>query len=364
MNQINVRLQTTESKHYKILIGYNILETIAKNIRDAQIAGHYIIIADDCVARLYGSKLTRALCDLDLNAHLIDFPAGEKSKSFESVVRLSKMLIELGADRKSALIALGGGVTGDLAGFLASIYMRGIPVFQVPTTLMAQVDSSIGGKTGINLPGGKNLLGTFHQPEMVLTDIKFLETLPDNEYRNGLAEVVKYGVIRGEPLFGKLEKGVGLIQDRNSSFLDEIITASCRIKADIVSQDDREKDLRRILNFGHTIGHALEAISGYTISHGACVSLGMIGAARLSERLYGMDPEEGNRIEELLNVLGLKNRIASEVSTNDILSALRRDKKKEGDNINFVMLRKIGQPFVVGGLDDQVIRETIDDLRG
>lgn len=363
MMQIIVRARTILFDQYKILIGYDVLESFVKKIRDSQIANQYLIISDDTVSKMYGNKLLQLLKDLNLSSSLIDFPAGEQSKSFETTLRLSETMLQQGADRKSGVIALGGGVTGDLAGFIASIYMRGIPFIQIPTTLMAQVDSSIGGKTGVNLPAGKNLLGTFHQPEMVLTDVKFLESLPEKEYNNGLSEVLKYGAIEGETIFAKLENNVDEIRARNLPLLKEIIESACSIKAKIVSQDETEKNLRRVLNFGHTIGHAVEAASGYDFSHGECVAVGMVAAARLSERISGLASEEVRRIEQLITALGLKRKIPPEISTEAILSASRHDKKREGEGINFVALRRIGSPIFVKGLDEQVIRETIDSLR-
>jgi 3-dehydroquinate synthase len=363
VKKIKVCLDRKQSQSYEICIGYDILNRIAMMIANSGISDRYVIVTDDCVRTLYGEDLLAHLRNMGVKSDLIAFPTGERSKNFQTVLDLSKRLLDLGVDRKSALIALGGGVAGDLTGFVASVFMRGIPVIQVPTTLMAQVDSSIGGKTGINLPTGKNLLGTFHQPEMVLTDIKFLETLPEKEFNNGLSEVVKYGAIKGEPLFGKLENGIDLILDRNVCLLEEIITIACTIKADIVGQDEREKDVRRILNFGHTLGHAMETASRYTFSHGGGVAVGMIAAARLSERISDLDREEVCRIEQLIVALGLEKRVPPKISTDDMLSALRQDKKKIGDSIHFVMLRTIGEPFVVKGVAEQVLRETIEGLR-
>jgi len=279
------------------------------------------------------------------------------------VLDIAGKLLDLGADRKSALVALGGGVAGDLAGFIASVYMRGVPCIQVPTTLMAQVDSSIGGKTAIDLPQGKNLLGTFCQPVGVFIDIKCLDTLPDAEYQNGLAEVVKYGIIDSESLFRQLEADVEAIRSRNRPFLEAIIQRVCTIKKGIVEMDEREQGLRRILNFGHTLGHALESASEYGISHGNAVAVGMIAAARMSQKLYGLPAEDRERIEGLIASLSLACGIPEDLATEDILSGLQRDKKKDGDTIHFVLLKKIGLPFINGGVPDDLLRETIEGLR-
>lgn len=363
MKEIEVRFARRLARSYKLHIGYDILEHIATIVANSGISGRYVIVTDDCVRTLYGEDLLARLRNMAIKSDLIAFPAGERSKNCQTVLDLSNRLLDVNVDRKSALIALGGGVTGDLAGFVASVYMRGIPVIQVPTTLMAQVDSSIGGKTGINLPTGKNLLGTFHQPEIVLTDIKFLETLPEEEFNNGLSEVVKYGAISGEPLFGKLEDGIDRVLKRDMGLLEEIIAMACMIKADIVGQDEKENDVRCMLNFGHTLGHAIETASRYTISHGSGVAVGMIAAVRLSERISVLAREEARRIEQLIEALGLDRRVPRGISTDDILMALRQDKKRVGDSIQFVVLRAIGQPFVARGVAEQDIRETIEELR-
>jgi 3-dehydroquinate synthase len=363
MKKVKVHLDKKQSRSYEICIGYDIFDRIAVMIANSRIAARYVIVTDDCVGTLYGATLLAHLTKMGARSDLIVFPAGERSKNVQSVLDIAGKLLDLGVDRKSALIALGGGVAGDLAGFIASIYMRGIPCIQVPTTLMAQVDSSIGGKTAIDLPQGKNLLGTFCQPAGVFIDVKCLDTLPDTEYQNGLAEVVKYGIIDSEDLFRQLESGVEMIRSRNRPFLETIIQRACTIKKGIVEMDEREQGLRRILNFGHTLGHALEAASEYGISHGSAVAVGMVAAARISQKLYGLPAGDRERIEGLIATLSLACRIPQALATEDILSGLQRDKKKDGDTIHFVLLKKIGLPFVNGGVPDDMLRETIEGLR-
>ena len=363
MKKMKVHLDRKQSQSYEICIGYDIFDRIAMMIANSRIAGRYVIVTDDCVGALYGETLLAHLTKMGVRSDLIVFPAGERSKNVQSVLDIAGKLLDLGADRKSALIALGGGVAGDLAGFIASVYMRGVPCIQVPTTLMAQVDSSIGGKTAIDLPQGKNLLGTFCQPVGVFIDIKCLDTLPDAEYQNGLAEVVKYGIIDSESLFRQLEADVEAIRSRNRPFLEAIIQRVCTIKKGIVEMDEREQGLRRILNFGHTLGHALESASEYGISHGNAVAVGMIAAARMSQKLYGLPAEDRERIEGLIASLSLACGIPEDLATEDILSGLQRDKKKDGDTIHFVLLKKIGLPFVNGGVPDDLLRETIEGLR-
>ncbi|MDO9559100.1 MAG: 3-dehydroquinate synthase [Syntrophales bacterium] len=363
MKKLKVHLDRKQSQSYEICIGYDIFDRIAMMIANSRIAGRYVIVTDDCVGTLYGETLLAHLTKMGVRSDLIVFPAGERSKNVQSVLDIAGKLLDLGADRKCALIALGGGVVGDLAGFIASVYMRGVPCIQVPTTLMAQVDSSIGGKTAIDLPQGKNLLGTFCQPVGVFIDIKCLDTLPDAEYQNGLAEVVKYGIIDSESLFRQLEADVEAIRSRNRPFLEAIIQRVCTIKKGIVEMDEREQGLRRILNFGHTLGHALESASEYGISHGNAVAVGMIAAARMSQKLYGLPAEDRERIEGLIASLSLACGIPEDLATEDILSGLQRDKKKDGDTIHFVLLKKIGLPFINGGVPDDLLRETIEGLR-
>jgi 3-dehydroquinate synthase len=363
MKKIKVHLDRKQSQSYEICIGYDIFDRIAVMIANSRIAAHYVIVADDCVGALYGEALLGPLARMGIRSDLIVFPAGEQSKNAQSVLEITGRLLDLGADRKSALIALGGGVAGDMAGFIASVYMRGVPCIQVPTTLLAQVDSSIGGKTAIDLPQGKNLLGTFCQPAAVFIDIQCLNTLPEAEYLNGLAEVVKYGIIDGEAWFQQLEGGVELIRSHDRPFLETMIQRACTIKKGIVEMDEREQGLRRILNFGHTLGHALEAASGYRLAHGNAVAVGMIAAARMSQKLCGLPAEDLKRIEGLIASLSLVCRIPQELRTEDILAGLQRDKKKEGGVVHFVMLKKIGFPFVNGGVPDDLLRETIGGLR-
>jgi 3-dehydroquinate synthase len=272
-------------------------------------------------------------------------------------------LIKLGADRKSALLALGGGVVGDVTGFIASTFMRSIPYIQIPTTLVAQVDSSIGGKTAIDLPEGKNLLGTFYQPKGVFIDVKFLDTLPEEELSSGLAEAIKYGVIDSVEVFNFLERNIDAIKERDRDLLEEMIGNACRIKKGIVEIDEKEMGMRRVLNFGHTIGHAIEAESNFTISHGAAVSIGMVAAVRISEIMHGFPKRDGERIERLLESAGLSCRIPQTITTDGIMARLRADKKKEGDRINFVLLKKMGMPFINGGVPEAVLRETVEEMK-
>jgi 3-dehydroquinate synthase len=363
MKKIKVNLDKKVAPSYEICIGYDVLDRIGLLIARHMPALHYIIITDVNVSAIYGKMLLDRLKGMALPADMIEFPAGEDAKSIGTTVAVVERLLRLGADRKSALLALGGGVVGDVTGFIASTFMRSVPYIQIPTTLMAQVDSSIGGKTAIDLPEGKNLLGTFYQPRGVFIDVKFLDTLPEEEMSSGLAEAIKYGVIDNVEFFNFLERNIDAIKERDRDVLEEIIENACRIKKGIVEIDEKEMGLRRVLNFGHTIGHAIEAESNYTMSHGAAVSLGMVAAARISESMHDFPHSDRERIEHLLESVGLSCRIPRTITTDGIMARLRADKKKEGDRIHFVLLKKIGMPFINGGVPESILCETVEEIK-
>jgi 3-dehydroquinate synthase len=363
MNQIKVQLDSQPPTSYKIHIGRDIIDRIGVLLTKGNWINRYIIITDSQVNTLHGKRVFDTLRQMDLKIDLIDFPAGEASKNIQTSLRLVEKLIALGADRHSALIALGGGVTGDMTGFIASIYMRGLPFFQIPTSLMAQVDSSIGGKTGIDIPAGKNLLGTFYQPQAVFIDLSFLQTLPALEFNNGLSEILKHGIIEDPQLLTSLEEETQAVRKREVKLLEKIITKACRIKKRIVEMDEKEGGLRRILNFGHTLGHAVEAESGYILSHGQAVAIGMVYAATLSEKLNYLSSTDRERIEHLIKAFDLPHRIPNDLDTKALMSRLTKDKKKEGSLIPFILLKKIGLPFINGDISKTIIRETIEALK-
>jgi 3-dehydroquinate synthase len=348
---------------YDIRIGRDVLEYIGHGLKELGIAKRYVIITDTVVSPLYGGALRKELEDAGFAADMIEFPAGEASKNIATALHLVRQLLKAGADRKSALIALGGGVVGDMVGFVASLYMRSIPYLQIPTTLVAQVDSSIGGKTAVDLEEGKNLIGAFSQPSAVFTDPCFLETLPEGEFANGLAEIVKYGIIDRDGLFGLLEDNMRAINKREGDILLKVIEMSCAIKKGLVEIDEKDQGPRRFLNFGHTIGLALEAASGYLISHGKGVSIGMIAAVRLSEKICGLPQGYRKRVESLIGNAGLPTSIPGSIGTDLIISRLQADKKKSGKTINFVLIRKIGEPYVTGDVPEKILRETIEELK-
>ena len=363
MRSIKVNLDKKSRSSYEIRIGRDIIDRIALILAKNHKAGRYAVITDDCVGSLYGKKILTSLVDVGLNVNLIEFPAGEANKNINTVLHVAEKLLQAGADRETFLIALGGGVVGDVTGFIASVYMRSVPYIQIPTTLVAQVDSSIGGKTAVDLPQGKNLMGTFYQPCAVFTDLSFLETLPEKEFNNGLAEIIKYGIIDDEKMFHTMENNMEAIKLKDPKLVLNIVEACCRIKKSIVEIDEKDQGLRHILNFGHTLGHALETMSQYTITHGEGVALGMIAAARLSEKMGYLESNEAKRIEALIREAGLPCKIPETFFADNIIAALQMDKKKKGDIIRFVLLKKIGMPFIIGSIKPEMITAVIEEMK-
>lgn len=360
---LKVNFRHKNSLSYEIHIGYNIFNRIPEYLKQNGLAKRYVIITDDCVANIYGKEFNHLLNQAGFKSDLIVFSSGEENKNIHTVIDVSHQLLELGIDRTSALIALGGGVVGDLTGFIASIYMRGIPWIQIPTTLLAQVDSSIGGKTGVDLDKGKNLIGSFHQPCCVFIDISCLKSLSDYEYRNGLAEVVKYGLIEGESFFRLIEKNIIDILNRSVPILEKVIEVSCLIKKRIIEKDEKENSIRKILNLGHTLGHALEFASDYRLSHGNAISIGMIAACQLSEQICGFKKLYIERTKSLISAIGLDCSIPRNIETERIISSLKMDKKKQDSTLNFILLEKIGSPVVSNKVSNDMIRKVIKNLR-
>ena len=352
MRQVNVPILGHE---YRILIGSGLLDTLGTEVRGAGVSGLVALVQDGGVAAAYGPAARASLQAAGFEVAPIEVPAGEGSKSLDQLGRLYEAFAAAGLDRGSAVVALGGGVVGDLAGMAAATYLRGIAWVHVPTTLLAQVDASVGGKTAIDLPAGKNLVGAFHQPSLVLVDLATLETLPEAELRAGLAEVIKYGVIADAGLFRFLEKNVDEILRRSAPHLQHIVARACEIKAGIVAQDERETGLRAVLNYGHTTGHAIEAAAGYgTLLHGEAVAIGMAAAGRLSVRLAGLDERDRERIEALIRACGLPMRAPAALPEENILAAMRLDKKTRDGRFHFVLAEQLGRVKVVQVGEDDV----------
>lgn len=326
--------------------------------RGAQ-ASRVIVITDDNVLEPHATPVADALSDAGFDVGALVIDAGEESKSAEVAEGLWEAMLERGADRKTVVVAIGGGVVGDLAGFVAATYARGLAFLQIPTTLLAQVDSSVGGKVGINLSQSKNMVGAFWQPRGVLIDTDTLHTLPDREYRSGLAEVVKYGVILDAKFFDYLENNVALLNSRDAGVLGKVIERCCRLKADVVEQDEREETgVRAVLNYGHTFCHAIEALTGYgTYLHGEAVAIGMDCAARLAERLGRVDAKFVERQRNLLQALQLSIELP-DLEPTAMLEAMSHDKKTEHGRLRFVLPTRLGHVEVVrdvGNADVEVV---------
>ncbi|MGO8765542.1 MAG: 3-dehydroquinate synthase [Limisphaerales bacterium] len=354
------------TRSYAIKIGNGLLVRMGAECRRLGLGRRCAIITDGNVGKFYSKTVFDALARAGFFSSLITVANGETAKNLRTVQVCYDQLAAQRLDRKSFIVALGGGVVGDLAGFVAATYLRGIPFVQAPTTLLAQVDSSVGGKTGVNLRAGKNLVGAFYQPRLVLCDLDTLGTLPEREYRAGLAEVIKYGIIYDAKLFAVLERGLPKILKRDHKALAPVIARCCQIKAEVVSQDETEGGLRAILNFGHTIGHAIENSSGYgKYLHGEAISIGQIAAARLSQKLTRLRAGEADRIEDLFQRANLPARIRLNAPQRQkLFAAMRLDKKADDGEIKFVLAKKIGKVVWNQRVPESLITETLDAIGG
>ena len=346
-------------RSYEILVGRNLIAEIGRHLSSILQPSRVVVVTNPSINRFYGARLASGLSDSGSPTEILEVPEGESSKSIPQAEKLYDRLLELNCDRKSLMIALGGGVIGDLTGFVAATYQRGIPFIQIPTTLLAQVDSSVGGKTAVNHPRGKNMIGAFYQPRLVLADLETLRTLPENEFRAGLAEVIKYGVIEDSELFSYLEQNTEKILAQAAECLEHIVETSCAIKARVVEKDETESDYRRVLNFGHTIGHAIEALTGYKkYIHGEAVAIGMVQAAKLSANTGRCPPDIPQRIAALVEKFGLPSKMP-DLNPHDIIKTIYLDKKTMHKQIKFVMVKDIGSIEIVEDLDESHINTVL-----
>lgn len=355
MNEIHVGLG---ERAYPILIEEGLLARVGEDLKGRNIAKRFGVIADSRVAGLFADSLLQTLADCGIRAELFTFQAGEASKNLGTIGDLASSLAGRGFERGDGLIALGGGVTGDITGFLAAVYMRGIPFVQVPTTLLAQVDSSVGGKTGVDIPEGKNLVGSFYQPRAVYIDSRMLLSLPDDELLNGLAEVIKYGVIQDREFFDFLADRREAILARELSVLEEVIQKCCAIKARVVEADEKEADLRRILNFGHTLGHAVEAASEFALPHGSAVAIGMVAAGEIAVDKAIFARQGADRLRGLIAAYGLPTAVPADLDRDAIKRFLSTDKKAVAGRPFFVLPTAIGTVVIT----DEVSEENIDKV--
>ena len=351
------------SRSYAIVVESGALGSVGVRLRELGVGARAALVSDAAIMRLYGKTVAAGLEASGFAVTRVEVPEGEAAKRLDVAARCWDALLAAGLDRTSTVLALGGGAVGDLAGFVAATYMRGTNFVQLPTTVLAQVDASIGGKTAIDHPEAKNLIGAFHQPRLVLVDPAVVRTLPEREFSSGLAEIAKHGIVLDADYFAEVERGAAALLARELPVLERVIGGSCRLKASVVERDEREAELRHVLNYGHTIGHALEAVTGYTrFAHGEAVSLGIAAEARLARRLGIASEETVVRQERLLRALGLPVR-ADAVDVEALLAAIARDKKARDGRVPFVLAPCIGAFRLVYDVPADDIRAVIAELR-
>ncbi len=351
-------------RSYNIMIGSGLLGSLGPIVKDnLKRIEKVVLISNDTVGPIYAKGVMESLKSLEIKVDYIEVATGEEAKSLDSAHLIYRRLLETKSDRGTVVAALGGGVVGDLVGFTASTFMRGLDYIQIPTTLLAQVDSSVGGKTAVNLPEAKNIVGSFFQPKFVMIDLDTLKTLPVRELKAGLGEVIKYGFISGNELLQKIDNRLEDILSRDFEGLRQIVFRCCEYKADVVEADEfDEKDIRAVLNYGHTIGHALEAVSGYDhYRHGEAISIGMVGAAMISERLGFIDEALVKRHKEILAKAGLPTSYQG-IDPGEILEVMEKDKKRRAGVHVMILLSDIGRP-VVKEVGDDIIRVVLNELR-
>ena len=345
---------------YDIYIGDALSDELKNFVSNAKFSKKALLVTDTNVKKIFSGEIMLALESAGLEVKLVTIPAGETSKCLAEAEKIYTAAIEFGLDRKSAIFALGGGVIGDLTGFIAATYLRGVPFVQIPTSLLAQVDSSVGGKVAVNHQLGKNLIGAFHQPKAVFIDLNMLNTLLSREIASGLGEIVKYGVINDSDLFKYLEDNAYQTLALENEVMEHIIARSCEIKAEVVSKDEKEGGLRRILNFGHTMAHAIEEASGYSkYTHGEAVAIGMIGAARISNNLGRIDEATFNRLQALIDKLGMVSK-AQNCDIDHMFNAIFRDKKTINGKIYWVLMDEIGKVSIVSDVPDDVVKSAFE----
>ena len=356
MKRVNVRLG---DKGYDILIGCGLLDQAGKHLKDCGFNGKLVIISNPVVQKLYGEALRERLSADGFQVTILSVTDGEEQKSLDVAGRLYTELSDCYAERTTPILALGGGVIGDLSGFVAATYMRGVPLVQIPTTLLAQVDSSIGGKVAVNHGKLKNEIGAFYQPRLVIADTATLKTLPAEEFANGMAEVIKSAVIKDSRFFAFIEANLGKIKALDDTALEEIVFRSASIKANVVIQDELDTGLRNILNFGHTTGHAIETVSDFGVEHGHAIAIGMMVAARIAERLGFFDNNGLVRLKSLLESAGLPTKMPR-LDSDIIIQAMKHDKKITGGKVRFVLPKAIGEVFITDEVDLSLIEEILN----
>ena len=355
MEKVSVKLS---SNSYDVLIGAGLLAQTGARLKKLGFSGKAVVVTDSKVKKLYGDALKQNLTASGFEAHLIEVPQGEEQKSLETAGRLYNDLTDFYAERNTPVLALGGGVIGDLTGFVAATYMRGVPLIQIPTTLLSQGDSSLGGKTAVNHGQLKNKVGAFYHPRLTISDISTLKSLGKRELSDGLAEIIKHGVILDSEFFSYLEKNMNKIRAYDEPVLERIVARSAAIKAGVVEKDELDLGLRNILNYGHTVGHAIEAASGRKIWHGEAVAIGMLAEAAISNKMGVLDKKELDRLEKVIAGAGLPARIPA-LPVKDMMQAMQHDKKIVGGKIKFVLPKRIGEVFITDEVSPTLVADVL-----
>ncbi len=358
MKKVKVELS---SGSYEIRVGSDLLSRVGLWLKENGFSGKAVIITDTNVKGLYATALEKGLAHAGFNVTVLEVPAGEEHKSLETAGRLYHDLTDAYTERMTPVLALGGGVVGDLAGFVAATYMRGVPLIQVPTTLLAQVDSSIGGKTAIDHGQMKNIIGAFYQPALVVADVETLKTLPEVELSNGFAEVIKSAAVRSRDLFNFLDVNMAKARELRPDVLENIVLETARIKAGIVEKDEKETGLRAILNYGHTVGHAVEAVSNFQVKHGQAVAIGMVAAAKISKRMGLLQDYEVYRLDEVIKKAGLPTKMPdfTREEKEKLLEVIKHDKKVLNNKVRFVLLKSIGNAILSDEVEPGLIGEEL-----
>ncbi|HEX8395674.1 MAG TPA: 3-dehydroquinate synthase [Longimicrobium sp.] len=365
-HRVRVSLPEGNSRGYEVLVGSGLFASLHTALSRFCPAHRYAVVTDDRVAELYAVRLSRMLHSSGHRTDVFAFTSGEAQKTRETWSLVSDAMMESGCGRDTAVIAFGGGVPGDLGGFVAATYMRGLPLVQVPTTLLAMIDASVGGKTGVDTPAGKNLVGAFHQPQCVLVDPELLQTLPEAHLRAGLAEAVKHGAIADAEYLDWIEDNVDPLLAADPQALSRLIMRSVEIKAEIVASDVMECGARKLLNFGHTIGHAVETLSGYTLLHGEAVAVGMVEEARIGERAGVTAAGTSARLRRVLTRIGLPTSLPIDFGADAVVQHTRMDKKARAGRVEYSLIQDFGRPFIgpAGVWGHPVADETVAEVLG
>jgi len=349
-------------REYKILIGSDLLSETATLLREAIPCDRVVVITNIDINRIYGKKLKKHLESKGIESLFLELPEGEIHKTLDMAAHIYPQLINHFAERNTPILALGGGVIGDLSGFVAATYQRGVPLIHLPTSLLSQVDSSIGGKVAVNHGGVKNIVGSFYQPRLVIADTGCLKTLPEKEFACGMAEIIKSAAIGSSELFRLLETNTQAVKDRSPEVMEDIISQTAAIKAGIVCQDETDRGIRNILNFGHTLGHALESTSSFSQSHGAAVAIGMCFAARLSVRLGLCENETALRLEKLIADFGLPTN-PKDIDPDKIIEAMHHDKKVSDGRIRFILLKRPGEALIAENILKPDVLSVLEEMK-